>query len=889
MLQNLFMQVLELSAVASVLCVVVALLRLFLKKAPKKYVLVLWLLVFIKLCVPFYFKTPYSPFNVPQTINNIYTGNTALPLPSINNENNNITTPNAPQTNQSGLTTTTPIFETKQFSFSLFVKFAPYVWLGGTAIMLLYYLFATRRVKRSMRIMFKNHSGCYVSDKISAPILCGIIRPKICIPRGMSPLDINYIIAHEKMHIKYFDHVLKPLAYFVLCAHWFNPFAWLAFGFMSKDMEMRCDENVVKSLSAQGKKEYSELLFNFASPTKQSSPVAVTFGEHSAKSRIKNILSFKKPTLWVTLLCIMIIACVVFVFTTQKKQQTPDNIDNSQATVEKDITPAKIGALTNDKAYTFTQIEQIAGLHNENYIDSGAYNFLRTMLGYSPLKDFESEPNYSDIKISEFEVIYTPAVFTQTYVFDFNFTVESSPYDTLPKGKYEKEVFSGRFLQMQDKNYDESKEEIYTSNSTAVQSTISFINSIYVWNTPWYGRVDDYSSLLNYIVKRYGSNGEIRLSDFIYYAGEHFGAYDKSVDSLSTMITNKNNEPYVTAGGIGGAGASMSLVSVNHDLNSNTETIVIQFYADYSKIIKSHLVEYILQGERFLECNVLEESQYQPVGLMHFEYENLAPTVFTNTNDLDENDYSEGFIKALLTNDVDVFYNTHGYAKGMLEDLKTVEFDKNSIYIEKDKFYNFKVNFTVLKSEMDTLPVGEHSYFLPEGMHGLYFETVKPYSTEVSPIANEVSMLTNYLSDETVLLPKDKYDSSTSLYVLLKLQNKYPEKTTGFTAQELTDYAKKHLKLEKFEVVETDLDKNADGTYFLPGRGGSHTEHVITSVKAMPDRTTAVEVQFFADNHGLVKSNLVTYYLSGTEGDYVFERAEIADPKSKWPPAHWAV
>ena len=170
----------------------------------------------------------------------------------------------------------------------------PYIWLGIVIIFLAVSIIKYIKCKNTLKDSESLGDNIYYSDKISTPFIFGIIMPKIYIPKGTDSAYLEYIIAHEKYHLKRKDYIIKAFAYLLLCIHFFNPLCYVAFKLMNRDMEMSCDEKVIETFKSI-KKEYSTALLTFATDNYEASPSPLCFIENDAKSRIKNILKFKKP------------------------------------------------------------------------------------------------------------------------------------------------------------------------------------------------------------------------------------------------------------------------------------------------------------------------------------------------------------------------------------------------------------------------------------------------------------------------------------------------------------------------------------------------------------------------------------------------------------------
>ncbi len=159
----------------------------------------------------------------------------------------------------------------------------------------------------------------YIADHIKNPFVIGVILHKIYLPSNISDIEKEYILAHEKHHIKRLDHITRILGFIALMLHWFNPLVWVAFILSGKDMEMSCDEAVMKKMDRDIRLEYSKSLLHFASNKKLITATPLAFGEGDTKERVKNVIKYRKPTIWVSIVTIIVVICVVVVLGTNQK------------------------------------------------------------------------------------------------------------------------------------------------------------------------------------------------------------------------------------------------------------------------------------------------------------------------------------------------------------------------------------------------------------------------------------------------------------------------------------------------------------------------------------------------------------------------------------------
>ncbi|WP_050741583.1 M56 family metallopeptidase [Acetobacterium bakii] len=255
MFEKIFIEVLNMSFIGSIVILAVLAARLLLKKAPKQYTYLLWSVVLLRLIIPFSFDSVISllPFNpnpipanfltteTPQVITGIafvdVPINNALPLPEV------IPGINLLQT-------------------LIFIGFI--IWIIGMAALLIYGAVSYVRMKQHLKGATIKNGKLFISSQVMTPLILGLIKPKIYLPVNLDETEKEHIVVHEQTHIRRFDHVIRFVSYLVLCIHWFNPLVWAAFYFSGKDMEMACDEAVIKQLGDDLKKDYAQSLLKLA-------------------------------------------------------------------------------------------------------------------------------------------------------------------------------------------------------------------------------------------------------------------------------------------------------------------------------------------------------------------------------------------------------------------------------------------------------------------------------------------------------------------------------------------------------------------------------------------------------------------------------------------------
>ena len=307
----------NMSLTASVAIVLVILLRLLLKKAPKVISYALWGVVLFRLLCPVSIGSNFSVYNlfdapaqesgtitsvieyVPSNIVHTEYPSVALPVPGISDVINDALPQGQEQLVADPLEAP--------------MSFATYAWMIGVLVMAIYSIVSYIRLRRKLSVVVPLRDNIFIADDIKSPFVVGLFRPKIYLPCNLGDKEQEYIILHEQHHIKRLDHVMKALAFLALAIHWFNPLVWVAFILASKDMEMSCDEAVIRKIGSDVRADYSASLLTLATGRRIIAGTPLAFGEGDTKGRINNLSKWKKPAVWVVL--IAVVACAVLAVT----------------------------------------------------------------------------------------------------------------------------------------------------------------------------------------------------------------------------------------------------------------------------------------------------------------------------------------------------------------------------------------------------------------------------------------------------------------------------------------------------------------------------------------------------------------------------------------------
>ncbi len=317
---DLFLAILNMSITASYIALAVILFRFLLRKAPKTLTVLMWAAVGIRLILPFSFESIFSLIPSAKTVpENIIYATTPYIDSGISylNQTVNPIISNSFSPN--------PTDSVNPLQIWLFI--AAIVWVVGIIAMLVYTLISYLKIEIKVREAVKLQENIYLCDNIASPFILGVIKPKIYLPSSINESDIEFVTAHEKAHIKRLDHLWKPLGFLLLTIYWFNPILWVAYVLLCKDIELACDEKVIKQMGAEIKKPYSEALLNCSVQKHLITACPLAFGETGVKGRIKSVLNYKKPTVWIIAFCLILSIVLGVCFLTNPKSNTIMHIE----------------------------------------------------------------------------------------------------------------------------------------------------------------------------------------------------------------------------------------------------------------------------------------------------------------------------------------------------------------------------------------------------------------------------------------------------------------------------------------------------------------------------------------------------------------------------------
>lgn len=313
-MNTVFLYALNLSISAGWIILAVLLLRLLFRKAPKRYTILFWIPVALRLIQPF---PPESPFSLLPSAETVPVTIEKAPLPTVRTGMDIIDWAVNPVLAEKFAPDPTASINPMQTVVGVLST----VWIIGIGIMLLYLLVSVITVYRKTRVSVSDGDGVRLADGISSPFLFGIFRPTVFLPSGIGESEKKYVLLHEKAHIRRKDHILKPIAFLLLSFYWFNPLIWAAFLLFCRDAEYACDEAVLSDMETDDVKAYTASLLSLSVKGNAVSACPVAFGETDVKGRVRAALSGKKTAQWVILILLLALVLVAVFFLTNPKKE----------------------------------------------------------------------------------------------------------------------------------------------------------------------------------------------------------------------------------------------------------------------------------------------------------------------------------------------------------------------------------------------------------------------------------------------------------------------------------------------------------------------------------------------------------------------------------------
>ncbi len=308
-MEVVFLKLFNMSISAGWMILAILLVRLLFKRVPKIFCCLLWALVGVRLVCPF---SPESIFSLIPSAETVPEQMLYVTKPQLDTGISVLNDTINPMISQS----LSPNIGDSVNPMQVVTMIGAYVWLAGMVILLLYAGNSYFRIHRKVRVSLLLQENIYLCDDISSPFILGILSPKIYIPSTLNEEQVEYVIAHEKAHLKRRDHWWKPLGFLLLCVYWFHPLIWVGYAYLCKDIELACDEKVIGDLGEAGKKSYSEALLFCSVSRRMIVGCPLAFGEVGVKERVRAVLHYKKPAFWVVLVGILVCGVIMVCFLT---------------------------------------------------------------------------------------------------------------------------------------------------------------------------------------------------------------------------------------------------------------------------------------------------------------------------------------------------------------------------------------------------------------------------------------------------------------------------------------------------------------------------------------------------------------------------------------------
>ena len=365
---TLFLSLLNMSVTASVTAMAVMLARAAFRKLPRRLTCALWALVGLRLALPFSLESAWS----------------LIPRASTVRETVSQTVPALTGTAQTAQNTGgTDYFVASNFAPAAAAETVPAasfdwlklftaVWLAGAAVMVGYLIISAVLLKRRVGACVETEPGVFVADGLVSPFVLGVFRPKIFLPPSLDRTQREMVLAHERAHLQRRDHLIKPFAFLLLSVYWFNPVLWIAYALLCRDIELACDERVIRDMDREDRAFYSQRLLDCGAGHRRIAACPVAFGEVGVKERVKNVLNYKKPAFWIILIAVIAGIVLAVCFLTNPKTEQPDDAADSAT-----MTDGVKDALLDARIFAALQ-EQSSGSYLEGEYYAEAHHIYGT-------------------------------------------------------------------------------------------------------------------------------------------------------------------------------------------------------------------------------------------------------------------------------------------------------------------------------------------------------------------------------------------------------------------------------------------------------------------------------------------------------------------------------
>ena len=390
-MREVFTGILNISITASILIAVCILVRFVFRNMPKSVRCIMWMLVAVRLAIPFTIESPFS----------------LLPAKEYVATTSHLSSNSATNTTElTSLTVDKCVVPSTQAMDIISI-----IWLVGVIAVLTYALVAYIRLRRLVYDAVILRDNVYQSEKVGTVFVLGIISPKIYVPYGLSPVELYMSLNHERAHLARRDHLVKPLGFIIAAVYWFNPLVWLAYILLCRDIELACDEKVIRKIGYNMKKSYSQALLNLSIPRKYISACPVAFGEVGVDERVKNVLKMKKGKKIILAIALAVCGILAICFLTYPKISSKDKAEATTEVTETTVAEADVNAANETTTEVDTAVETETKTTKE---DSQKDNTVDTeddeYVVYAPEDESEYEVHVLQLKSDDGEIDYTFSV-----------------------------------------------------------------------------------------------------------------------------------------------------------------------------------------------------------------------------------------------------------------------------------------------------------------------------------------------------------------------------------------------------------------------------------------------------------------------------------------------
>lgn len=585
-----FLKLLNLSISASWLVLAVLVLRLISKRSPKWMNVLLWGIVALRLVLPFSIESALSLIPSAETVSPAVVQ--FAPAPTITSGVSVID--NAVNPSLSEHFSAVPTASVNPLY--VWTEIAGWVWLIGLGAMLLYALVSYLRLRRRVSVSLPIQDHIYLCDAISSPFILGVVKPRIYLPSGLDEMQRQNVLAHEQAHLARRDHWWKPLGFALLAVYWFNPMLWLAYALLCRDIELACDERVIRTMDESAVKTYSTVLLACSMPRKAAITCPLAFGEVGVKERVRNALHYKKPAFWVVAASVAVCVVVAVCFLTNPPTDTDAaglvGFHLEQVTYA-DVTDAS-GAQPSSVQLTAEETDTVYALLDAmQYKRLGAASAMQDC--YARLYFISAAGERCEVMLSEREMLVNPITGGKT----------ARLYE-LRSGSTELRNYLLGCIGASDAALTASSVSIQKISETAYRNALAEEMSSAVWDgrnsspvCPERGTADYYQVS----VRDAGYNNELPINANIYFAViPGVGLAEESYFTLMEMPVSPRYQNVITS----------ATNAVSADVFLKLEISVVAYYDGDGQPVRSEDFTYALSC--FCDLEALEIQQLRMTG-----------------------------------------------------------------------------------------------------------------------------------------------------------------------------------------------------------------------------------------------------------------------------------